>query len=87
MLSAVTLLVGCTADEPADSPDALANPHIAALASPAGDELRTTTSLLVGDRVITGAEECDDGNSGPGDGCDTAGQVEDGYVCFTLGGP
>ena len=34
-----------------------------------------------GDGVVDGAEVCDDGGTAPGDGCDSACQVEPGYVC------
>jgi len=34
-----------------------------------------------GDGVIEGAEDCDDGNPAPGDGCSASCQVEAGYTC------
>jgi fibro-slime domain-containing protein len=34
-----------------------------------------------GDRMVTGAETCDDGNTTPGDGCSSTCRVEDNYGC------
>lgn len=34
-----------------------------------------------GDRVVSGAEECDDGGVRGGDGCGTGCRVEDGWAC------
>jgi cysteine-rich repeat protein len=37
---------------------------------------------VCGDGQITAAEACDDGNAGPGDGCDATCQIEMGYQCM-----
>jgi cysteine-rich repeat protein len=34
-----------------------------------------------GDGLIEGAEECDDGDTTPGDGCDASCQIESGWTC------
>jgi cysteine-rich repeat protein len=34
-----------------------------------------------GDRIIGGGEECDDGDTTPGDGCDGSCQIETGWTC------
>uniref|UniRef100_A0A0G4F531 EGF-like domain-containing protein n=1 Tax=Chromera velia CCMP2878 TaxID=1169474 RepID=A0A0G4F531_9ALVE len=47
----------------------------------------TECQTVVGDGVVAGDEECDDGNSQSGDGCDSDGQVEDGYTCPGIAGP
>jgi len=36
---------------------------------------------ICGDGVIEGTEECDDGDTLPGDGCDASCQVESGWTC------
>lgn len=41
----------------------------------------TETAETCGDGVIVGAEACDDGNAGPGDGCSATCQIEVGYTC------
>jgi|GEM_PF-3283829 len=38
-----------------------------------------------GDSFVTGTEQCDDGDSNPGDGCDDNCATETGYVCNTPG--
>src|SRR5688572_12326531 len=38
-----------------------------------------------GDLVVDADELCDDGNNDPGDGCNSACQVEDGFSCDELG--
>ncbi len=40
-----------------------------------------------GDGVMTGWEECDDGNAKPGDGCVQSCTVEAGFACPTSGAP
>jgi fibro-slime domain-containing protein len=40
-----------------------------------------------GDGVIESGEQCDDGNSVPGDGCSGTCQIEPGYTCPTQGKP
>lgn len=44
-------------------------------------------STQCGDRIIAGAERCDDGNASGGDGCSAACQVESGWVCAAPGVP
>ena len=34
-----------------------------------------------GDELIEGSEQCDDGGTAPGDGCDATCQVESGWAC------
>ena len=46
-------------------------------------EFETRSQSIVGDGVLDGGEECDDGNTAAGDGCDASGDVEDGYNCST----
>jgi cysteine-rich repeat protein len=36
---------------------------------------------VCGDGIISGAEQCDDGNTNPGDGCDATCMIENGYTC------
>ena len=43
--------------------------------------------FICGDSILSPEEECDDGNSGPGDGCDGMCLVEDGWVCEIPGTP
>ncbi|HEU4583937.1 MAG TPA: DUF4215 domain-containing protein, partial [Polyangiaceae bacterium] len=38
-----------------------------------------------GDSTVNSGEQCDDGNADPDDGCSADCQVEDGYVCGTVG--
>ena len=38
-----------------------------------------------GDGLVRGDEQCDDGNTAQGDGCDENGNVEAGYICPTEG--
>jgi cysteine-rich repeat protein len=40
-----------------------------------------TCSAVCGDGIIKDDEECDDGNTRPGDGCDGSCQVETGWTC------
>ena len=42
---------------------------------------------VCGDSVIESPEQCDDGNSIPGDGCSGVCQIEPGYTCPTVGQP
>lgn len=42
---------------------------------------------VCGDSLVSGAEECDDGNARAGDGCSTRCTTESGYVCVTGGSP
>ena len=41
-----------------------------------------TTPSTCGDSVIEGTESCDDGNTMPGDGCDSSCAIETGYDCM-----
>lgn len=50
-----------------------------------GDACESTVAC--GDGVIGGAEQCDDGNGIPGDGCSGVCQIEPGYTCPTPGQP
>jgi len=43
------------------------------------------TTVVCGDRKITGDETCDDGNSTPSDGCSDTCRVETGWACPILG--
>ena len=38
-----------------------------------------------GDGILSGPEACDDGNQQPGDGCDEACNLEDGFLCSNTG--
>jgi cysteine-rich repeat protein len=42
-------------------------------------------AAVVGDCLVEGAEECDDCNAEPGDGCDDQGAIEPGWDCPTEG--
>ena len=42
---------------------------------------------ICGDGVVTGGEQCDDGNLADGDGCDSSCQVEPGWSCPIPGSP
>ncbi len=44
-----------------------------------------TNTTVCGDRKITGAETCDDGNAQAGDGCSNKCQLEPGWVCPVVG--
>jgi fibro-slime domain-containing protein len=44
-----------------------------------------TTNAVCGDGIIGSGEQCDDGNSKPGDGCSGVCQIEPGYTCPTPG--
>jgi len=44
-----------------------------------------TPAAVCGDGAIGGSEQCDDGNSVPGDGCDGVCQIEPGYRCPSAG--
>jgi fibro-slime domain-containing protein len=44
-------------------------------------------SSVCGDKKISGGEDCDDGNSVPGDGCSGVCRIEPGYTCPTVGTP
>ncbi|MEO1273676.1 MAG: myxococcus cysteine-rich repeat containing protein, partial [Myxococcota bacterium] len=46
-------------------------------------DFETRHNPIVGDGILDGGEECDDGNTTPGDGCDASGQIELGYNCST----
>uniref|UniRef100_A0A0G4HN54 EGF-like domain-containing protein n=1 Tax=Chromera velia CCMP2878 TaxID=1169474 RepID=A0A0G4HN54_9ALVE len=50
-------------------------------AASGGAQSGTHCQTVVGDGVVAGDEKCDDGNAQSGDGCDSNGQVEDGYSC------
>jgi fibro-slime domain-containing protein len=55
---------------------------------PSCDGSCTPTPVDVcGDGAVTGSEQCDDGNSKPGDGCSGLCQIEPGYRCPTPGQP
>src|SRR4051812_32052904 len=41
----------------------------------------TPTMDVCGDGVVRGAEQCDDGNTAAGDGCDASCQPEAGWTC------
>ncbi len=41
---------------------------------------------VCGDGIVETGEQCDDGNTMPGDGCNGVCQVENGYVCPAAGG-
>ncbi len=43
------------------------------------------SSVVCGDRKVTGDETCDDGNDDPGDGCSNACLVETGWACPMAG--
>jgi cysteine-rich repeat protein len=50
--------------------------------TPSGDGASVCTrSVVCGDLTISGAEECDDGDTESGDGCDESCQVEEGWEC------
>lgn len=34
-----------------------------------------------GDGILTEDEECDDGNTTDGDGCNSSCKIEDGFIC------
>jgi fibro-slime domain-containing protein len=56
----------------------------------AGDACTDAPDALLqvcGDGVVQGTEQCDDGNSTPGDGCDGLCHIEPGYMCPTAGQP
>src|SRR6185369_6117702 len=42
---------------------------------------RCVSTVVCGDRKVTGDERCDDGNTSPGDGCASNCQVEAGWTC------
>ncbi len=44
-------------------------------------QLHVATALACGDGLITGSEECDDGNTSDGDGCSSTCVVEAGWTC------
>lgn len=46
-----------------------------------GDFEVTITTRGCGDGIIRGSEDCDDGNTGDGDGCSSTCTVEDDYTC------
>ena len=48
---------------------------------PARAKLSTARAGLVGDLVLDQGEQCDDGNTWGGDGCDEQGQIEAGWDC------
>src|SRR5262245_32487964 len=48
-------------------------------APPTGGNNNTTSAL--GNGVIEDGEQCDDSNRADGDGCDSDGQIETGWVC------
>ncbi len=50
------------------------------------DEPDCVPAVNCGDGVVEGAEACDDGNAGAGDGCDTQCNVEPGFACPPGGG-
>jgi fibro-slime domain-containing protein len=52
-----------------------------------GDTCTTTSSNVCGDGKVDSAEQCDDGNSKPGDGCSGVCQIEPGYTCPTPAQP
>jgi len=39
------------------------------------------TVSACGDTQIEGLEQCDDGNTDPGDGCDASCEIEEGWTC------
>ncbi|MFH2007580.1 MAG: kelch repeat-containing protein [bacterium] len=41
----------------------------------------TCESIAMGNGYLEVGEDCDDGNTTPGDGCDGSGQIEPGYFC------
>jgi len=45
------------------------------------DGIITLAAEACGDNFIEGAEQCDDGNTNPGDGCDASCQIEEGWIC------
>jgi fibro-slime domain-containing protein len=45
------------------------------------------STIICGDRKVTGNESCDDGNTDNGDGCDQYCNIEAGYNCPPAGGP
>lgn len=47
----------------------------------------TRSEFYCGDKHITHQEQCDDGNSVSGDGCDSACKIELGYLCVDEGMP
>jgi len=53
------------------------------LVPPVASACKNTT--VCGDKKITGAETCDDGNTKSGDGCSSACQLEPGWVCPVVG--
>ena len=49
--------------------------------------LEVMTGPACGDGALDGDEACDDGDTEPGDGCDAACALEDGFSCPTPGAP
>jgi fibro-slime domain-containing protein len=45
-----------------------------------------TCAIRCGDGVIAGAEQCDDANTNPGDGCSAGCTLEPGFACVTQAG-
>ena len=41
---------------------------------------------MCGDGLLSSTEECDDGNVDPGDGCNEACNIENGFSCFHFTG-
>jgi fibro-slime domain-containing protein len=52
-----------------------------------GTSCDDASSAFCGDGMIEAGEQCDDGNSVPGDGCSGTCQIEPGYTCPTPGRP
>ncbi|HYD47971.1 MAG TPA: DUF4215 domain-containing protein [Terriglobales bacterium] len=55
--------------------------HLVLYAATAGGLFRQLQSAIVGDGVVSGDEQCDDGNGSAGDGCSDTGQLEEGFFC------
>ena len=49
------------------------------------DNIESASGAIVGDGVLDGAETCDDSNTSSNDGCSDLGQIEDRFVCPTVG--
>lgn len=54
---------------------------------PARAKLATSQAALVGDLVLDEGEQCEDGNTWGGDGCDAQGQIEAGWECSVDNNP
>jgi len=57
------------------------NAHIAGPLETAYSTLICCDFSSVGDGIISGLEECDDGNTDDGDGCSSTGTIESNWVC------